>query len=203
MREFCKVNEPTLSAGSKEQVYITSVTSSENFFCQLAKTSTQLDDLMNQIQEFYRPLGKDEEAFNYPKIGEACCAMFTEDDGWYRAVVTKVTGQTVEVCYLDYGNCEQIPLYRVKRMLPCFAEPDAHGFKASLTCGDGDVVGSSQFSAAVGEKELVVKVTGRNDSGVYQVQVYEVNGTCIRLFCPEQTEGKGDTSVTIKGIVDI
>lgn len=192
------MSEPTIPSGSKENVYVTSVTSSENFFCQLAKTSPQLDDLMNQIEEYYRPLGEDEEVYDDPQVGEACCAMFTEDDGWYRAVVTKVTGDTVRVCYSDYGNSEEIPLSRVKCLLPCFAEASAYGFQACLS--SGGPVGTSDFSAAVGEKEFMVKVVARKDGGGYEVEVYEESGT--RLFDSKQAVGKMDTSVTIKGTVE-
>ena len=112
-KQICEVSPADVVVGSKEAVYVTSITSSDNFFCQLVKTSSQLDELMNQIEEHYRPLGEKEECYVNPKIGEACCAMFTEDDGWYRTVVTKITGQKITVHYIDYGNSEELPLSRV------------------------------------------------------------------------------------------
>ena len=54
------------------------------------KTSKLLDELMDRLEEFYRPLGDGDERLVKPRIGDTCCAMFTEDDGWYRAVITKV-----------------------------------------------------------------------------------------------------------------
>eukprot|EP00116_Pleurobrachia_bachei_P013175 sb/3473437/ len=41
-----------------------------------------------------------------PQVGEMCAAQFSEDDEWYRAVITAVSGDQVQVQYIDYGNEE-------------------------------------------------------------------------------------------------
>ena len=40
--------------------------------------------------------------------GSVCCARFSEDGGWYRAVVASVSPEGVTVCYVDYGNSETV-----------------------------------------------------------------------------------------------
>ena len=193
--DVCQVKEVNITKGSKEHVYVTSFTSPENFFCQLVKTSTQLDELMDKLEEFYRPLGDGEECLNNPQIGDACCAMFTEDDGWYRAVITKVSGNTVEVRYLDYGNSEELSVSRVKQLPACFVETNVQGFQASLVGGASH--GAEKIRAAIDGKELMVRVSDRKSSGVYDVEVYEMNGN--RLFDSVQAAAKPKDIKTIKG----
>uniref|UniRef100_A0A3Q2YJI8 Tudor domain containing 1 n=1 Tax=Hippocampus comes TaxID=109280 RepID=A0A3Q2YJI8_HIPCM len=45
--------------------------------------------------------------------GAACCAQFTADDTWYRAVVVEVGNNEVAVVYADYGNTENLPVSRI------------------------------------------------------------------------------------------
>uniref|UniRef100_A0A8B9YNR3 Tudor domain-containing protein 1 n=1 Tax=Bos mutus grunniens TaxID=30521 RepID=A0A8B9YNR3_BOSMU len=49
-----------------------------------------------------------------PKIGDACCARYTSDDCWYRAIVLGTSDADVRVLYVDYGNIETLPLCRVQ-----------------------------------------------------------------------------------------
>ncbi|XP_036293897.1 tudor domain-containing protein 1 [Pipistrellus kuhlii] len=48
-----------------------------------------------------------------PRAGDACCAQYTSDDLWYRAVVLGTSEAEVRVIYADYGNVETLPLCRV------------------------------------------------------------------------------------------
>ncbi|XP_007939803.2 tudor domain-containing protein 1 [Orycteropus afer afer] len=49
-----------------------------------------------------------------PRIGEACCARYSSDDLWYRAIVLGTSDAHVTVLYADYGNIETLPLSRVQ-----------------------------------------------------------------------------------------
>ncbi|KAM9197134.1 tudor domain-containing protein 1 [Dugong dugon] len=49
-----------------------------------------------------------------PRIGDACCAKYTSDDLWYRAIVLGTSEAYVKVLYVDYGNIETLPLSRVQ-----------------------------------------------------------------------------------------
>ncbi|KAM3591615.1 uncharacterized protein V6R79_004845 [Siganus canaliculatus] len=50
---------------------------------------------------------------NRPVPGAACCAQFTADNNWYRAVVLEVCENDTSVIYADYGNMEKVPLSRI------------------------------------------------------------------------------------------
>ncbi|XP_036079356.1 tudor domain-containing protein 1 isoform X1 [Rousettus aegyptiacus] len=49
-----------------------------------------------------------------PRAGDACCAKYTNDDFWYRAIVLGTSDAEVKVLYADYGNIETLPLCRVR-----------------------------------------------------------------------------------------
>ncbi|XP_073096480.1 tudor domain-containing protein 1 isoform X1 [Manis javanica] len=49
-----------------------------------------------------------------PRVGDACCAKYTSDDFWYRAIVLGISDAHVKVLYADYGNIENLPLSRVQ-----------------------------------------------------------------------------------------
>ncbi|XP_035513908.1 tudor domain-containing protein 1 isoform X3 [Morone saxatilis] len=48
-----------------------------------------------------------------PAPGAACCAQFSADNNWYRAVVLDVAENEMTVIYADYGNTERVPFSRI------------------------------------------------------------------------------------------
>ncbi|KAK5615952.1 hypothetical protein CRENBAI_019591 [Crenichthys baileyi] len=44
-----------------------------------------------------------------PAAGAACCAQFSADKNWYRAVILEVGENEMRVLYADYGNSEKVP----------------------------------------------------------------------------------------------
>lgn len=195
VKDAREVTVAGLKIGDEVSVYITSVSSPENFYCQLATTATELDNLMNNMETFYRPLGADEEAFTNPQVGDACCAMFTEDDGFYRAVVTKVTSSGIEVRYLDYGNSEQLPLSRVKMLNASFAELPAQSFNAKSFSSSFST--SAQFEESVINKELKAVIVRKDENGVYVVRLSDINGT------PLFSTGKSGSPQQLQGIITL
>lgn len=44
---------------------------------------------------------------------------FSDDNLWYRARISQVIDQQfVELCFIDFGNCERVPLGKVKTISP-------------------------------------------------------------------------------------
>ncbi|XP_047559486.1 tudor domain-containing protein 1 isoform X4 [Lutra lutra] len=67
-----------------------------------------------------------------PKIGDACCAKYTSDDFWYRAIVLGTSDADVKVLYADYGNTEILPLSRVQPISTSHLELPFQIIKCSL-----------------------------------------------------------------------
>uniref|UniRef100_A0A8C6R6D7 Tudor domain-containing protein 1 n=1 Tax=Nannospalax galili TaxID=1026970 RepID=A0A8C6R6D7_NANGA len=67
-----------------------------------------------------------------PKIGDACCAKYTSDDFWYRAIVLDTSDSDVKVLYADYGNIETLPLSRVQPISASHLELPFQIIKCSL-----------------------------------------------------------------------
>ncbi|XP_075791548.1 tudor domain-containing protein 1 isoform X4 [Pelodiscus sinensis] len=70
----------------------------------------KLQRLMTELVEYCNT--QNSHSFR-PKVGEACCAKFSGDGLWYRAVVLGVSQSEVKVAYADYGNTETLPFSRV------------------------------------------------------------------------------------------
>ncbi|KAM9067681.1 tudor domain-containing protein 1 isoform 6-T6 [Sarcophilus harrisii] len=57
-----------------------------------------------------------------PRIGDVCCARFTSDNYWYRAIILKVSESEVKVLYADYGNIETLPFSRIQPITTIYLE---------------------------------------------------------------------------------
>ncbi|XP_072196371.1 tudor domain-containing protein 1 [Excalfactoria chinensis] len=93
-------------------VCVTEVTSPDLFYVVPAycKDRDKLLKQLTELQDYCKSCKK--QPFR-PKLGEACCARFSGDGCWYRAVVLNISQSTVEVLYADYGNIETVPLSNV------------------------------------------------------------------------------------------
>ena len=156
-RQAAHIAGVEIQPGTTERVFVSSATGPTNFFCQLMKTADSLDELMNQMFEYYEELSAQQEQMSKPSVGEFCAAKFTLDDGWYRAKVLGVQGNNVSVLYVDYGNSETLSLSRLKTLNSKFHSLPIQAINCSLS---GDVIGvsDSQFLELVSEKEFTARV---------------------------------------------
>ncbi|KAM8924750.1 tudor domain-containing protein 1 [Pelodytes ibericus] len=118
-----------------------------------------------------------------PSIGDMCCARFTADGQWYRAIVVDTAESTAKILYADYGNLETLPISSLHPMKESFLEPPVPIIKCRLA--DLSPV-SEQWSAAaiellrslvVGEKIMVTALSV--DCGLYSVSVEKLQNTGI------------------------
>ncbi|XP_048802667.1 tudor domain-containing protein 1 isoform X1 [Lagopus muta] len=101
-----------LAVDQTVSVCVTEVRSPDLFYVVPAysRDGDKLHKLLTELQDYCKSCKK--QPFR-PTLGEACCARFSGDGRWYRAVVLKVSLSTVEVLYADYGNTENVPLSNV------------------------------------------------------------------------------------------
>nr|XP_021151157.1 tudor domain-containing protein 1 isoform X1 [Columba livia] len=156
----------SLCVGDVFSGVVSCIENPENFFCQQTHNARQLAELQVSLNEH---CGKfpSSSAF-HPAAGNVCCAQFTEDNLWYRAVVTEyVSEDSVLVSYIDYGNYEVLPLTRLRPVIPRLMGLPAQaircalaGVKPSLGTWTSKLI--SFMSQLVKDKVFTVKVVDKD-----------------------------------------
>lgn len=110
-----------LHMSSNGTVYVTAVESPGLFYCQLAGTEDKLATVMERLTSEYTSLAQGELSLTSVTVGDLCCAKFSEDNSWYRAVVeVKVSLDKLTVRFVDYGNKEDVHPKSIKLLKPEF-----------------------------------------------------------------------------------
>ncbi|XP_062987641.1 tudor domain-containing protein 1 [Elgaria multicarinata webbii] len=89
----------------------------------------KLHKLMTELADYCN--SQDYHIFK-PSVGEPCCARFSGDDKWYRAVVLGIHKSEVKVAYADYGNVEVLPFSRLVPITTPYLELPFQILKCSL-----------------------------------------------------------------------
>ncbi|XP_048360843.1 tudor domain-containing protein 1 [Sphaerodactylus townsendi] len=145
-----------------------------------AKVDPQkLHKLMVQLADY--STSQDNHVFQ-PKAGEACCARFSGDDRWYRAIVLEVFVSEVKVAYADYGNMEILPLSRLIPITAPYLELPFQILKCSLA---GIMELDGKWSASATERlkalllnervTIMVKKVSENTRAVIMNKICENN----------------------------
>ncbi|XP_054826709.1 tudor domain-containing protein 6 [Eublepharis macularius] len=123
---FC---EGKLEVGSTVDVIVSYVESPSLFWCQLAKTSNDLKELMADIQHHCAYAA---QPHDWPN--PVCLAKYSEDEKWYRALIVHADGpaEEVEVAYVDYGNKELVSPKNLRSTRAEFLQLKAQAFRCSL-----------------------------------------------------------------------
>jgi len=96
----------SLTVGLTYDVYVSFVENGPHlFWVQLKSATNDLNAMMGQIERM-----RLQKLTQYPGVGTACVARFSEDANCYRALVSAVYGQRYRVVYVDYGNSEMVSL---------------------------------------------------------------------------------------------
>ncbi|KAL1420492.1 hypothetical protein MTO96_024310 [Rhipicephalus appendiculatus] len=107
-------NYPALTEGVAVPVEVCWVLTPGEVFVQLKETQGVLEQLMSEMQAYYATLGDTVSSDIRP--GQACVALYSEDQQWYRARVVHAKAGMLGVQYVDYGNCEEIPEGSVRQV---------------------------------------------------------------------------------------
>ena len=96
-----------LLAGAKLSVVVTFVNSPTDFFCQDAHNRDALDEVMTSLETYCADSTLTTGVVW--SVGDVCAALYTVDEGWYRAeVMDRTADGHVVVQYVDYGNIETV-----------------------------------------------------------------------------------------------
>ncbi|XP_039990647.1 tudor domain-containing protein 1 isoform X2 [Xiphias gladius] len=96
--------------------YIAAVTSPSLFYLLGPSQDKQkLQELMMEVAAYCsnNQASLSSAVLSRPAPGAACCAQFSADNNWYRAVVLEVGENEMSVIYADYGNTEKVPFSQI------------------------------------------------------------------------------------------
>lgn len=146
-----------LQEGSTHQVFVSHVNSPASFYCQLVQNSEKLDTLLGDIEEQAQMF----DPVNSLSEGMACMAKYSADEAWYRSVITRMSGNTADVLFVDYGNSELTSKDDICNIPPGLFKQEAQAIHCRLNNPDG--VGDS-FEDQVADKEMTIKVVSPSPS---------------------------------------
>ncbi|NXL35438.1 TDR15 protein, partial [Glaucidium brasilianum] len=120
--------ELVFKPGAVLEVVCSHVVSPADFSCQLQSKLPELNNLMEQIQTYYR-----EHTRPYKTGQVACVAKYSKDGKWYRAsVVQQVSKNEVDVFFVDYGYQERVLLKDLQAVHPDFLTLEGQAFHCGL-----------------------------------------------------------------------
>uniref|UniRef100_A0A663MQ48 Tudor domain containing 1 n=1 Tax=Athene cunicularia TaxID=194338 RepID=A0A663MQ48_ATHCN len=132
------------------------------FYCQISNNSELLAlNLLNKSLSAY--CQKTPPNVFKPVNEEPCCAFFSDDGNWYRALVKNVTSDgTVRVCFVDYGNVEEVPLDKIRQISSSFLKLPFQGIKC---CSKWIPEATARFRMYAAGKKLQARVTSLSRDG--------------------------------------
>ncbi|XP_072153677.1 tudor domain-containing 6 [Bemisia tabaci] len=114
--------------------HISHVVSPSEFYCvELDTHYRQLHELMAEMTELYSDPARQPGNILNPVVGMSVAAKYSEDEKWYRAVITNLPGKRlVDVFYVDFGNRERVTYLDVRALLPKFLRMSTQAIHCSL-----------------------------------------------------------------------
>ncbi|XP_039927651.1 tudor domain-containing protein 1 isoform X2 [Hirundo rustica] len=146
-KRTCKWIELTLN--QTLSVIVCTVYNPGEFYCQISNSHEllALNSLNKSLSEYCQKTPPD---VLEPENGDPCCAFYTEDGNWYRAVVQNITSDgSVRVSFVDYGNSEEVPLDNIRQISPSFLKLPFQAIKCWLS---GVKPGNSKWNPEATER---------------------------------------------------
>ncbi|XP_072858273.2 tudor domain-containing protein 15 isoform X1 [Pogona vitticeps] len=161
--------------------FLAYVLNPSNFWIQNNDHLDDFEDLMKRISAVYDASETDDKILENPQPGQMCCARYYEDMHFYRAVIIDVEDNSINVCFLDFGNTETVPLIDVRILLPEFQELPALAICCSLAnafpvCDVWTKRETDFFKTIVVDKQLTLHPIAKEENK-YIVNVQCMNGT--------------------------
>ncbi|XP_039087028.1 tudor domain-containing protein 6 isoform X2 [Hyaena hyaena] len=150
------------------------------FWIRLRKHNGPYSKLMKRMCSFYSSASKLEGVVLKPEPDDLCCVKWKEN-GYYRAMVTRLDDRSVDVFLVDRGSLENVDWYDVRMLLPQFRRLPALALKCTLA--DIWPLGKSWSQEAVSffkktvlHKELVIHVLDKRDKQ-YVIEILDESRT--------------------------
>lgn len=167
-------------------VYVTHIKNPCDFMVQYAADGERLENLMEAVNHYCEGAKSLNDVVKSTEVGNMVCAQYSKDRNWYRArIVGKQQRQSapkchvqqlpkVEVCFIDYGNAEVVPLNRLRKIRPDFTDIP----ELAVSCSLVDIVPPTKneiwptqsikaFGSLTREKALLMSVLKKSGGKLY------------------------------------
>ncbi|XP_032755339.1 tudor domain-containing protein 6 isoform X1 [Rattus rattus] len=174
--KFCEFPQKTIAPGFKTSVYVSHINDLSDFYIQLIEDETEINRLSERLNDVRtRPQYHTGPPW---QSGDVICAVFPEDNLWYRAVVLEQQhNDLLSVQFIDYGNMSVVHTNRTGRLGPIDAVLPALCLHCSLR---GIVVPD-----IVGTKEMVAYFSQRTDEAQIRCEFVKFQGTWEVILADE------------------
>ncbi|XP_039710299.1 tudor domain-containing protein 6 isoform X1 [Pteropus medius] len=180
-----ELSPPTLrSIGLKMNAFydaqVEFVKNPSEFWIRLRKHSGTFSKLMRRMCSFYSSASKLDGVVLKPEPDDLCCVKWKEN-GYYRAMVTRLDDKSVDVFLVDRGNSENVDWYDVRMLLPQFRRLPILALRCTLAdiwplAETWSQEAISFFKKTVLHKELVIHVLDKQDNQ-YVIEILDESRT--------------------------
>ncbi|GCC30239.1 hypothetical protein chiPu_0008687, partial [Chiloscyllium punctatum] len=173
-KETCKpmqhsVSSDEMKINASYVGFVEYVINPSDFWIRTSEYNDEFECLMINIRNHYNKVGINEELIQKPVPGLFCCARYSKDLHFYRALITDVLDDQLRVFFVDFGNAEVVDFDAVKSLpaeymnLPTLAMncSIAHIFPIEEVWTKD---ATNFFKKAVFNKKLFISVVSRQGS---------------------------------------
>ncbi|KAL4232117.1 Tudor domain-containing protein 6-like [Mactra antiquata] len=125
MYKDMKKVQDSFKVGQEFPLAVSNVTTPNLFSVQMTTNITEFNSVVKLLNEEYNTSSDME--YRPRAVGELVASQFSQDKGWYRAQVLKITSSGADVEYIDYLNSETVTFDMLRKIKPEFIEFPAQG----------------------------------------------------------------------------
>lgn len=156
------------------RVLVSFVDSCTKLFVQLLQYSDELHITMEKVQQHCADTPS--LTFCDLKVGAACCALFSDDDRWYRARIANIKKDRATVVYVDYGNEAELSVDCLKPINPSLLKLKTQAIHCALKGYEDkpfDAEVSNRLESMTIETTYNMKVLGMIGNDVLLVELID------------------------------
>ena len=117
-----------LDEGSQHTAFISHVDSNGVFYVSKMSEAAKLDKLMDDLAEYC----SESQMLTEVTSGMCCCALYDQDDSWYRALVKSVDGDECTIEFVDYGNTSTCNIFSLRRISSQFMDLSCQAIQCKI-----------------------------------------------------------------------
>ncbi|XP_048585604.1 uncharacterized protein LOC116614675 isoform X2 [Nematostella vectensis] len=173
---------PQVSLPSQEffSVLVSDINSSGVLSLQII-TVENVRGLLKMSDDLNTHCGNVDHEVYHPNVGEMCCALFSEDGCWYRAVVDQVLPDSQrQVTFVDFGNQGVSAPQCLRRIPDMFLNLPRQALSCTLTgLNPGEILDekiTNHLQVRALNQQLLARVVSSGESGLC-VELFEDNNS--------------------------